>query len=127
MKCYFVTPNDEPPDPSEDDTGPGIESLPPALLARHGARVLDPTAVPLADHWPVPRPTVYRARTLLIPPRLQQAPFITAINDELLSVLPVTAVLRQVASNGRGPIVVDAWTALTALRDAVGGPDSPRK
>ena len=49
-------------------------TLPSALLARHGARVLDPTAVPVPDGWPAPRSTVYRARTLLVPPTLQQEP-----------------------------------------------------
>ena len=50
-----------------DDSAPGLISLPAALLERHGARILDPeSAVEIPGREP-PRPTVYRARTLLVP------------------------------------------------------------
>src|ERR1700761_8297793 len=87
MKCYFVSPDEgDPsyrPDTADRESGPGITSLPATLLARHGARVLDPSTVPTAAGWPPPRPTVYRARTLLLPPPLHQEPYRTSINDVL--------------------------------------------
>jgi Subtilase family len=53
------------PDPG--DSAPGLISLPAALLQRYGARVLNPEhAVEIPGREP-PRPTVYRARTLLVP------------------------------------------------------------
>ena len=68
MRCYFVRPEDRPVDPRDDDSSYALPSLSPDLLARHGARVLDPVAVPVADGWPVPQPTVYRTRTFLSRP-----------------------------------------------------------
>ena len=88
MKCYFVPPDDHElsdlSDPDEDDdAGSGITPLSPALLARHGARVLDPSTAPSAEGWPRPRPAVYRTRKLLVPPRFQRAPYLGAINAAL--------------------------------------------
>src|SRR5580698_4859330 len=70
MKYRFVPPGK--PLRGRDGDGPGHERLPQALLDRHGARVLHPSSVPVADGWPRPRSTVYRARTLLVPQTLQR-------------------------------------------------------
>ena len=74
MKYRFVPPGK--PLPGRDRDGPGHERLPQALLDRHGARVLHPVSVPVADGWPRPRSTVYRARTLLVPQTLQHDGFL---------------------------------------------------
>jgi hypothetical protein len=138
MQCYFVPPGaDEPPGQGDDTGDPGVTSLSPALLARHGARVLDPAAVPVADPAAALRPTAYRTRTLLVPRRLQRDPFLAEINnvlarvgmrltatagddsrDDLLGGFPVTAVLERADEDALPPVTVDAWTALTALRTA---------
>ena len=68
MEFYFVPPGNRAPD--HDHEGSGLGTLPQALLDRHGARVLHPSSAPVADGWPAPRSTVYRARTLLVPPTL---------------------------------------------------------
>jgi len=136
LKCYFVPPG-KPSHHHHDDSGPGIETLPQALLDRHGARVLHPTAVPVAYDWDAPRSTVYRARTLLVPPRLLQKPFLGGINTVLervgmrlvpvsapkelagdpgLAEVPAIAVLVPARGRGRVPVVVDAWNAHRAPR-----------
>jgi hypothetical protein len=63
MTWYFETDTDGEADPG----GPGVESIPAALLARHGAKVLDPATAVVPEGWTAPRSTVYRTRTLLIP------------------------------------------------------------
>jgi hypothetical protein len=121
--------------------------VPPEVLQLHGARVLDPeTAVAVSGYRP-PRSTVYRARTLLVPPELQREPTVGLINatlrgvgmkllpsasghdtdhgnpdmTRLLAVLPRPAIL--VATEGEPkPMVVDAWVALQALRAAADPP-----
>ena len=71
----------------EEDSGPGQISLSPELLVRHGVRVLDPGRAAAVAGLPIPRPTVYRARTLLIPDHLQQDDaVIEAINEVLADV-----------------------------------------
>jgi hypothetical protein len=60
------------PDPDEsgrdhDDSPPGSIGLSAAVLQRHGALVLDPAKAALVNDDQPPRPTVYRARTLLLP------------------------------------------------------------
>ena len=99
MKCYFVPPDDhEPsdlPDLDEDDGGSGITWLSPALLARHGARVLDPSTVPSAEGWPPPRPTVYN---------------VTITCADLSAVTPAPASLIPGALNGAGEFGSAAWT-----------------
>jgi Subtilase family len=68
------------PERDDDDSSSGLIGLPAAVLQRHGARVLDPgkaavVAQPRDEEReapPPPRPTVYRARTLLIPDDLLQ-------------------------------------------------------
>ena len=68
----------------DDDSGPGLLGLPAALLDRHGARVLDPGRAGDGGRLPRPRPTVYRARTLLVPDDLlQDDEFIAAVNEVL--------------------------------------------
>ena len=126
----------------EGDSAPGLIDLPAALLERHGARVLDPGEAAAVAGFPVPRPTVYRARTLLVPDHLlQQQPLVGTINTiladvgmelkpprpfddtadqegdvfEALRQLPRPTVLEPV--EGR-PVVVDAWVALQAVRAA---------
>jgi Subtilase family len=135
---------------AEDDSAPGLISLPAEVLQRHGAQILDPeTAVAVAD-YPTPRSTVYRARTLLVPADLQQEPAIGIINrilsgvgmklhpaeavqnpgrgnaviDRLLAEVPRLAVLTPAEGN-RTPVVVDAWVALQTLRAAAVSPREP--
>ena len=177
MEFYFVPPDERAPDPDHDDDGHGRGTLPQALLDRHGARVLHPSSAPVAAGWPVPRRTVYRARTLLVPPKLLLKDPLDHLNDVLervgmqlvpvevdpnpaegpepvgdreqganqepqdnqepdddpvrddepdlvddpeLAGLPTVAVLLPVRRGGRAPAVVDAWTALTTLREAAG-------
>jgi hypothetical protein len=52
---------------SDGDAAAGLISFPPALLQRHGARVLNPAEAASAPGSATPRPTVYRARSLLVP------------------------------------------------------------
>jgi hypothetical protein len=142
--------------PDDDDaSAPGLTSAPSALLQRHGARVLDPTnaaTIPRSPGSPaywaaIPRATVYRARTLLIPASLlSEQPIVGAINSalafvgmrivppdleqrpvraggrvgEVLRQLPRVVVLEATAEPGKPavPVTVDAWTALQALRAA---------
>jgi hypothetical protein len=134
----------------DNDTAPGLTSLPDTVLRRHGARVLEPEKAAAVHGFPPPRSTVYRARTLLIPGDLpQDTPKVRAINEILAGVSmtlvpprPVTlprlrdrelarklAQLPRVAtlapaqdSNNPTPAVVDAWVALQALRAAVTSP-----
>ena len=130
---------------SDDDTAPGLTSLPAGLLQRHGARVLDPEKAAAVHDLPSPRSTVYRARTLLVSGGLvQDAPKVGAINEVLAGVgmmlapsrpeatprvrdaelarklaqLPRVATLVPARDNPI-PAVVDAWVALQALRAAV--------
>ena len=148
MKWYFQ-PRDhqDGTSPSDDSSAPGQITVPPEVLQQHGARVLDPeTAVAVSGYRP-PRSTVYRARTLLVPPELQREPTVGLINAvlrgvgmkllpsasghdtdhsnpdmvRLLAVLPRPAIL--VATEGEPkPMVVDAWVALQALRAAAAPP-----
>ena len=88
------------PERDDDDSSPGLIGLPAPVLQRHGARVLDPgkaavvaqprNAPPRDEEReapPPPRPTVYRARTLLIPDDLlQDAAFTEFINRILARV-----------------------------------------
>jgi Subtilase family len=62
----------------------GLISLPAALLERHGARMLNPEHAAAIPDQPTIRPTVYRARTLLVPaPLLRDAAFIESVNTVL--------------------------------------------
>jgi subtilisin family serine protease len=132
----------------DDDSAPALLGLPAALLERHGARVLDPGRAGVVDDYPRPRPTVYRARTLLVPgDLLRDDSFIADVNEVLLyagmGLVPpeedrdadldtdrgdqqVFEALRQLPRAAvlvplqgyRRPVVIDAWTALQTLRAA---------
>ena len=71
----------------EEDSGPGQISLSPELLERHGVRMLDPGRAAAVAGFPTPRPTVYRARTLLVPDHLlQNAVLFGAMNEVLADI-----------------------------------------
>ncbi len=127
----------------DDDAAPGLINLPPAMLLRHGARVLDPGTAVVVDGYPPPQSTVYRAKTLLVPGNLHGQEPIRALNKilgrigvnlvssvpgtgrkhgqgnsiDVLPQLPRTAVLVPVEGSDT-PVVVDAWLALQTLRAA---------
>ena len=61
----------------EDDSAPGLISIPVDVLQRHGALVLDPGQAVAVRDDPTPRSTVYRARSLLVPDNLLQPVRIT--------------------------------------------------
>jgi subtilisin family serine protease len=69
----------------DDGTAAGLISLPAELLQRHGALVLNPEdAVTIPGQKKVPRSTVYRARTLLVPGEIiMDTPTVRSINDVL--------------------------------------------
>jgi len=73
-------------EPDDSDSAPGLIGLPPALLQRHGAKLLDPERAVAVHGYPPPRPTVYRARTLLVPGDLQEPAAVRAINAILARV-----------------------------------------
>ena len=54
-------------EPADDDPTEVLGSVPGSILARHGARVLKPTEAAGFHGDPVPRSTIYRTRTLLVP------------------------------------------------------------
>ena len=140
MKWYLDRIHNHRPNGHDDEGAPGMEAVPAAILQRHGARVLSPVDAAVVLGWRTPRSTVYRARTLLVPPGLLTAEPLDAINDVLAGVglhvagsgtgnpptaprdmpgLPRTVVLeaaRPRDSRASGPVVVDAWVALQALR-----------
>jgi hypothetical protein len=141
QKC-FITPRDDtgsaPLDEEEDSAGRSLQ-VHPGVLARHAARVLNPSDAPIAGGWPEPRSTVYRAQTLLLPPDLSEEPKLSALNEVLARAgmrlvppsaaghapgsvaarMPRAAALVPVESDGvSSPGAVDAWRALTALRAA---------
>jgi hypothetical protein len=135
----------------DDDAAPGLIGLPEAVRLRHGVRVLDPQAAEVVPGVSFDReiqPTVYRARTLLVPGDLLREPAaVAAINRVLEStgmrlVAPeedagedagedrgegaLFEVLRDLprpavlAPTGTAPVVIDAWKALQTLRAAAG-------
>jgi Subtilase family len=135
----------------QDDSNapPGLIGLPEEVLERHGLRALDPSrAGMLGDDPTTYRPTIYRARTLLVPDHLlQNREFIHVANGALegtgmaltppvpdpglaegdehifsqeLRELPRPAVLVPAR---KGPVVLDAWVALQALRAEAASPD----
>ena len=153
MKWYFQDrPADAGAGQDDSYTQPGLISLPEELLERHGASVLGPgqAAALNADATPA-RPTVYRRSTLLIPDHLlRKKDFRDAVDEALADVkmqlaspsrpdqilgegegeifeelrqLPRPAVLVPAADSG--PVVVDAWVALQALRAAAASPRYP--
>jgi len=149
MKWYFQPHPDGGAERDDDEvSAPGLLGLPAALLQRHGGRVLDPARAPIVDGYPSPAPTVYRARTLLVPGELlQDVDFITPANEVLqlagMRLVPpgegadadldtdrgdqqVFAALRGLprpaalvpVPGHRRPVDIDAWTALQMLRAA---------
>ncbi|MFC4590473.1 S8 family serine peptidase [Sphaerisporangium corydalis] len=134
----------EPESVAASDTGSGDlfrgVSFPRDLLERHGARLLDPAAAPLAAGAPVPGSTVYRSDALLVPvpalrpPRRRPArdPYVW-ITDTLAGIgltfdvpdlegvgqdggacwRPITL---RVAEQAKAVVAVDAWVALQELR-----------
>jgi hypothetical protein len=135
----------------DDGAAPGLIGLPEAVRLRHGVRVLDPQAAEVVPGVSFDReiqPTVYRARTLLVPGDLLREPAaVAAINRVLEStgmrlVAPeedaeedageergegaLFEVLRDLprpavlAPTGTAPVVIDAWRALQTLRAAAG-------
>lgn len=142
QKCFY-DPRDNGDDPAAPDNGSGsrVWRLPAEMLDRHGACELNPDAVPAANGWPAPASTVYRKRTLLLPPDLHEDSALNALNEvlgqagmrlistspvpeiaanDMLADLPRSAVLVPATPNGQAPSGqnVDAWRALTALRSA---------
>src|SRR5580704_12853214 len=152
MKWFFTPPAETDPSSRHDDeNAPGLISLPPELLQRHGAQVLDPGKAALLSGDQPPRPTVYRARTLLIPDDvIQNDDLIDAAGEILTRIglelrLPrgdlgfgrgdreIFDVLRQlpravVLAPLQGfptPVEVDAWVALQTLRARAVDQDRP--
>ena len=131
----------------DSNSAPGLIGFPSALLQRHGAKLLDPERAVAVHGYPPPRPTVYRARTLLVPGDLQTPAAVRALNailarvgitlipsrpsrdtdrdrtdiDEVLGRLPRPAALVP-AKDLPVPAVVDAWVALQTLRAAAAAP-----
>ena len=79
----------------DDATAPGLLGLPAALLERHGGRVLDPARAGVVDGYPDPGPTVYRARTLLVPGDLLRDDDFIATLNEVLAVAGMTLVVPR--------------------------------
>jgi len=121
-----------------------LPAPPRQLLARHGARVLDPATAVVAAGQPAPRTTVYRPGVFLIPQRyLRDQQTLSAINSVLarigLSATPAgrygdteeAARVRQLGElpvrvllhvrEDSEPVVVDCWKAIQALRSAASG------
>jgi hypothetical protein len=152
MKWFFQPRPDSDEAPhDEDNSSPGLISLSDELLQRHGARVLDPGKAAAVAGYPIPLSTIYKARTLLVPGELAHDTMLTdALNAVLrgvrMTLLPphvddedmrgdgdLLQVLRQLprpavlvpAEGTTKPVVVDAWTALQALRAAAASQDHP--
>jgi hypothetical protein len=137
QKCFIVSPEDLRRAAPDEEVEPGAEPLyaAPAILQRHAARVLAPDADDDDAQWPAPMPTVYRARTLLLPPDLHDEESLVKINEVLgdvgMSLVPAPAAPDPAAEAGIAvarPAVlqhaadntgdVDAGKALAALRAA---------
>ena len=152
MKWFFTPSAETDPSPRhDDDNAPGLIGLPAEVLQRHGARVLDPGKAALLSGDQPPRPTVYRARTLLVPDDVIQngdhidaaRMILTRIGLELrlprgdlgfgrgdreifgvLRQLPRAVVLAPVQGFPT-PVEVDAWVALQTLRTGAADQDRP--
>jgi hypothetical protein len=116
MKWFFQprSVGNEPERRDDDDSSPGLIGLPAAVLQRHGARVLDPVKAGVVarprnadgEAPPSPRPTVYRARTLLIPDDLLQDAAFTEFTNQILAsvnmmIVPPTPVADPDPDPGR--------------------------
>ena len=119
---------------------PDLSAFPPAVLARHGARVLDPAKAVRASGTAAPEPTVYRYGTLLVPADQLSTEGNAALDRVLaplgLRTVPPAALpsdppaLRSLprpvglaVTEGGPPSVVDAWAARQALIGAAGRGD----
>ena len=81
---------------TDDGSTTGLINFPPALLLRHGARVLNPAEAATAVPGSVPpRSTVYRARSLLVPGTLLRDDNSRAVNAVLAGVGMKLAVPAQ--------------------------------
>lgn len=108
------------------DTGLALQ-VPEEVLERHGARVLRPADAVAGAAGPAVQPTAYVASVLLMPDALLDSR-LTDLNDRLQQTgmvidiervardrnLPVASVVLR--ASGPDPVVVDAWTALQAIR-----------
>jgi hypothetical protein len=106
-----------------------LPDIPEVILESHGARVLLPSTAAQLKDQPRPRPTVYRAGVLLLPPEAARRNGFLWLN-ELLA--PIGVQLIPVDPSGKPlfivvelepvddfrPEPVDAWTALQLLRAA---------
>jgi hypothetical protein len=79
----------------EDDSAPGLISIPVDVLQRHGALVLDPGQAVAVRDDPTPRSTVYRARSLLVPGTLLRDDNAAPVNEVLAGVGMKLAVPAQ--------------------------------
>jgi Subtilase family len=79
----------------DENSAQGLQCLPAALLQRHGARVLNPADAAVVPGQPLPRSTVYRAKTLLIPEELLAMPLLEGDLDNG-PVSTINSVLAQV-------------------------------
>ena len=90
MKCFIESRRgsgtSDPEREGSSDSSPGLTGLPESLLFRHGALVLNPGAAVTIPGAHPPRPTVYRARTLMVPSELEPGPALDAINRVLARV-----------------------------------------
>jgi Subtilase family len=83
MKWCFDRRNGDSAGHDDADAAAGL-SLPTALLERHGARALNPEHAPAIQGQGTVRPTVYRARTLLVPGHLLADKFfVDSVNNAL--------------------------------------------
>ncbi len=84
MKWFFDRRNGDSAGHDNADAAVGLISLPTALLERHGARTLIPEHAAAIPRQETVRPTVYRARTLLVPGHLlADTTFVEAANTAL--------------------------------------------
>ena len=92
---------------ADDGSTTGLINFPPALLLRHGARVLNPAEAATAVPGSVPpRSTVYRARSLLVPGTLLRDDHARVVNEVLAGVgmklaVPAPGVEPQPGEDGK--------------------------
>jgi hypothetical protein len=115
------------------DSSYGFTSLPTPVLARHGAKMLDPSSAYQVDGFLATGPTVYRTNELLIPHGSlgKQADMVEVLRNDLGLVMDeapadcrdAPLVFRGVLRPDPHPtadrpttVVTDAWRALQKLR-----------
>ncbi|HEU0086685.1 MAG TPA: S8/S53 family peptidase [Pseudonocardiaceae bacterium] len=137
------------PGPERRDTSRDIDPppLPPEVLARHNARVLNPVTAARLPGSPPPRSTVYVADRLLVPAEAMDSPAFEMLREHAssagLAVVPDEQALRfggflaaadtgtpyavpvRLVPAGEGPVTPpNAWEVLLALRTAARGTDA---